>query len=147
MNLEDQAVKPPKPSARSTIEQLGYVESFDAVVDKMYAYVAYKETKADGKWVIRIKPSVTVGTLVDPNSPAIKKAITKAFGHEQKFAVWGHTIKPKEGDPRLVETRILVDKKGNPSAVEVHVITRKADSSAREPAVMSVPWPVPEKEA
>ena len=46
-----QTVEPPKSSPSMAVEQLGYVESFDAVVDKMYALVVYKETKTDsGKW-------------------------------------------------------------------------------------------------
>lgn len=45
MNDNDQIVKAPKSSSHTEVEQLAYVESFDAVVDKTYAYVVYKETR------------------------------------------------------------------------------------------------------
>ena len=60
MSDGDQVVHAPKSSPHTEVEQLAYVESFDAVVDKDYAFVVYKETRTDsGKWVLRIKGSVS----------------------------------------------------------------------------------------
>jgi hypothetical protein len=129
-------------SSHVEVEQLAYVESFDAVADKDYAYVVYKETRSDtGKWVVRIKGSVTAGATIDPESSALKGALKKAANHDEPHLVWGFNLKPKENDPRLVESRILLGADGKPSAVELHLITRKADHSAREEQVVTAPWP------
>ena len=142
MNDNDQVVKAPKSSSHTEVEQLAYLESFDAVVDKAYAFVVYKEKKVDsGKWVIRIKGSVTAGTVFDPDSPSLKNAFKKAAGHEEPYIVWGFNLQSKEGDPRLVENRVLIDKNGKPSALEIHLITRKADGSARDKELVSIEWP------
>lgn len=140
--MSDQVVHAPKSSPHMEVEQLAYLESFDAVADKDYAYVVYKETKTDsGKWVIRIKGSVTAGTVFDPDATALKGAFKKAAGHEEPYLVWGFNLLPKDNDPRLVENRVLIDGDGNPTALEIHLITRKADHSARDEQVATVPWP------
>jgi hypothetical protein len=142
VNDSDQVVQAPKSSSHTQVEQLAYLESFDAVVDKDYAFVVYKETKTDsGKWVMRIRGSGTPGTLLDPDSPALKGAIKKAAGHDQPHVVWGFSLQPTENDPRLVENRVLIDGEGKPSALEVHLITRKADNSARDEKLVTVDWP------
>jgi hypothetical protein len=142
MSDSDQVVHAPKSSAHTEVEQLAYVDSFDAIVDKDYAFVVYKETKVDtGKWVMRIKGSVTAGTAFDPESSALKAALKRAAGHDEPHLVWGFNLQPSEGDPRLVENRILIDGDGKPTALELHLITRKADGSARDEKVVTVPWP------
>ena len=142
MNANDQVVKAPKSSSHTEVEQLAYIESFDAVVDKTYAFVVCKEKRLDsGKWVIRIKGSVTAGTVFDPDNASLKNALKKAAGHEEPHIVWGFNLQSKENDPRLVENRVLIDKNGEPSALEIHLITRKADGSAREKEVVSIEWP------
>ncbi len=142
MSDSDQVVTAPKSSPHIRVEQLAYVESFDAVVDRDYAYVVYRETKTDsGKWVMKIKGSATAGAMFDPDSSALKSALKKAAGHDQPHLVWGFHLQPKEGDPRLVENRILLDGDGKPSALEVHLITRKADGSAREEKIVAADWP------
>ena len=55
MSSDDQAVKPPKTTDRMEVEQLGYIESFDAVIDRKYAYCAWREITPDGKWKAKIK--------------------------------------------------------------------------------------------
>ncbi len=142
MNHSNQVVTAPKSSSHTEVEKLAYLESFDAVVDKDYAFVVYKETKTDsGKWVIRIKGSVTAGTVFDPDNSALKAALKKAAGHDEPRVVWGFNLQRKEGDPRLVENRIILDGDGMPSAIEVHLVTRKGDGSAREEQVATADWP------
>ncbi len=142
METSDQVVIAPKSSAHTQVEQLGYIESFDAVVDRDYAFVVYRETDvASGKWVIRIKGSVTAGTVLDPDNPSLKKAFKKAAGHDEPYVVWGFNLLPKENDPRLVENRIVLSDSGKPVALEVHLITRKTDCSARGEELLSVDWP------
>jgi hypothetical protein len=142
MDTNDQVVTAPKTSSSITIEQLAYLESFDAVIDKDYAFVVYKETKTDsGKWVIRIKGLATAGAVLDPDSSAFKTAIKKAVGHDETHFVWGFNLQPKQGDPRLVENRVMLGSDGKPFALEVHLVTRKADSSAREEQIATTVWP------
>lgn len=139
---EDQIIGLPKSSAHMDMEQLAYVSSFDAVVDKEYAYLVYKETNLDtGKWVVRIKGSVTAGTVFDPANVSLKNALKKAAAHDEAYAVWGFNLKPTDRDPRLVENRIFFDERGNPTALEVHLITRKADRSPMQEQSVRVPWP------
>lgn len=143
MNDNDHIVKAPKSSSHIEVDELAYIESFDAVVDKTYAYVVYKEKKVEsGKWVIRIKGSVTAGAVFDPDNASLKNAFKKAAGHEEPYIVWGFNLPPKENDPRLVENRVLINENGKPTAVEIHLITRKADGSAREKEQVSIEWPV-----
>lgn len=142
MSNGDQILHAPKSSSHTEVEQLAYVESFDAVADRDYAFVIYKETKANtDKWVVRIKGSVTAGEVFDPGSPALKSAIKKAVGHDEPYVVWGFHLQPSESDPRLVENRLLLGSDGKPSALELHLITRKADHSAPDEEVVTVPWP------
>ena len=44
-------------------------------------------------------------------------------------------------DPRLVENRLLFDENKKPTGVEMRLVTRNADGSAREEKVVSFPWP------
>ena len=142
MSNGDQVVQAPKSSSHTQVEQLAYVEAFDAVVDKDYAFVVYKETKVGtGKLVLRIKASVTAGTVFDPASSAFKGALKKAAGHDEPHLVWGFQLQPSENDPRRVENRVLIDGDGKPTALELHLVTRKADHSARDEKVVTVPWP------
>jgi hypothetical protein len=142
MDTNDQVVTAPKSSSQAEVEQLAYLESFDAVIDKDYALVVYKETKTDsGKWVIRTKGSGMAGAVFDPDSSVFKTTLKKAAGHDESYFVWGFNLQPKEGDPRLVENRVILGSDGKPSALEVHLVTRKADSSAREEQVATATWP------
>ncbi|MCP4376454.1 MAG: hypothetical protein GY794_09800 [bacterium] len=142
MNNSRQLVHAPKSSPNMEIKQLAYLESFDAVMDRDYAFVIYKETGADtGKWVVRIKGSLTAGTVIEPESFALKSALKKAAKHNEPYIVWGFNLKPSEKDPRLIETRVLIDASGKPTAMELHLITRKSDQSPRDKKVTKVPWP------
>ena len=117
MNSNDQVVSSPKSTSHTDVAELAYVESFDAVADKDYAYVIYRETKvATGKWVLRIKGSVTAGAVFDPDSGALKTAVKKAANHDEPYLVWGFNLRPSENDPRLDEKRILLNADGKPSA-------------------------------
>jgi lantibiotic modifying enzyme len=96
-----QAIPIPKSSSGITYEQLGYLESFDAVVDKLYAFLVYKEIRNDNsKWRIHVKGSVTAGTVFDPANKSLENAVQKAHAHEEKYLVWGFNLLPKEDDPR-----------------------------------------------
>ncbi len=136
----EQLLKLPKEGAYK-YEQLEYIESTDDMVNKTYAYLAYKETSASsGDWRVRISGTVTAGTVMDPKM-MVKKAEEMERAGKDHF-VWGFNLKPKEGsnDVRLVETRIF-QKGGKPEHVEIHLITRNADGTAKEEKVGRFNWP------
>lgn len=140
--MSDQVVQAPGSSAHIAVEQLAYLESFDAVVDKDYALVAYKETKTDtGTWVVRIKSASTAGATIDPDSKSLQQAFKKAAAHDEEYVVWGYNLTPRDGDPRLVENRIFVGGDAKPTHVEIHLVTRKADGSPMEEQVARFDWP------
>lgn len=136
----EQLLKLPKEGTYK-YEQLGYLESHDDVVNKTYAYLAYKETSASsGDWRVRISATVTAGTMMDPKMMVKKSEEAERSGNGH--FIWGFQLKPREGsnDTRLVETRVF-QKEGKPTHVEVHLITRNADGSAKEEKVGRFDWP------
>ena len=137
-----QAIPLPKSSSSIEYEQLGYLDSFDAVVDKLYALLIYKETRtSNSKWVVRIKGSVVAGSVFDPDNSSLENAIQKAHAHREEYVVWGFNLTPKDNDPRLVENRLFFNEEGEPTKIEVHLITRDPDSNALPEKVVSVDWP------
>jgi hypothetical protein len=136
-----QAIDLPKSSSSILYEQLGYIDSFDAVVDKLYAFLIYKETSTDNKkWVVRIKSSVTAGAVFDPENKSLQSAIQKAHAHKQAYVVWGFNLVPKGDDPRLVENRIFYDENGEFSKFEVHLVTRDNEGKALPEKVVTINW-------
>lgn len=136
----EQLLKLPKEGTYK-YEQLGYLESHDDMVDKTYAYLAFKETSASsGDWRVRVTGTVTAGTLFDPKMMA--KESEKAERSGKDHFIWGFNLKPRDGsnDPRLVETRVF-QSAGKPTHVEVHLITRNKDNSAKEEKVLKFNWP------
>ncbi len=136
----EQLLKLPKEGAYK-YEQLAYLESTDDVISKTYAYLAYKETSASsGEWRVRVSATVTTGIMMDPKMMVKKSEETQRSGKE--YFEWGYTLRPKDGsnDKRLVETRVY-QKEGKPTHVEIHLITRNADGSAKEEKVGRFDWP------
>lgn len=137
-----QAIPLPKSSSSITYEQLGYLESFDAVVDKLYAFLVYKETRSsNNKWVVRIKGSVVAGTVFDPENRSLENAIRKELAHGNEYLVWGFNLVPKDQDPRLVENRLFFDENGEMTKIELHLITRDPDNNGLPEKVLEVSWP------
>lgn len=137
-----QTIPLPKSSASITYEQLGYVESFDAVVDKLYALLIYKETRTNnGKWVVRIKGSVTAGSVFDLDNRSLENAIRSSMAHGEEYVVWGFNLTPKDNDPRLVENRLFFNENGEPAKIEIHLITRDPNGAALPEKVLNVDWP------
>ncbi|MFT3684554.1 MAG: hypothetical protein QM783_06425 [Phycisphaerales bacterium] len=59
----------PASSATQEIVELGYLESYDAVLNDDYAFGAYKETdKSDGSWRVRIKARHLTGVVFEPEA-------------------------------------------------------------------------------
>ncbi len=143
--MSEQILSLPKSSSSTNYVQLGYLDSYDAVVDKVYAFLVYKEEKTDtGKWLVRISSACTAGTMIDAEQSAIKSNIQRALAKGEEYVVWGFNFSTTEQDPRVVENRIYFDGNQKITHIEVHLVTRKADGSPNEEKVLKVDWPVTE---
>lgn len=137
-----QAISLPKSSNSIVYEQMGYLDSFDAVVDKLYAYLIYKETKtSNGKWAVRIKGSASPGATFDPENRSLETAIQKAYAHGKQYLVWGFNLVPKDADPCFVENRLFLGNEGEPTKIELHLTTRNPEGAALEEKIETVDWP------
>ena len=133
---------PPKSTDRLKVTELAYLNSYDVITDKDYAYLAYKEEKTDtGKWVLRISAKSTAGGYIDPEHPSFISNLDKAAASGQNYMVFGFNLQPSGNDPRLVESRVYFDNSKKPTHVEIHLVTRKADGSPTEKQVAKIDWP------
>lgn len=140
--MSQQLVKAPASSAHTKVEQLAYLEAYDAVLDGDYALVVYAETKtASGQTVVKIKSKNTPGSTFDPSNESFRKALRRSVVQGEDYLGWGFCFSTSESDPRVVETHVYGDEQGRPTALEVHLVTRKLDGSAGAPQVARIPWP------
>jgi len=137
-----QVILPPKSSDRLEVTQLAYLNSYDVITNKDYAYVAYKEKKTDtGKWMLRISAKCTAGASIDPDHAIFQKNLETAADKGEKYMIFGFNMEPKGEDPRLVQNRLYFDESKAPTHIEIHVVTRKADGSPTEKQVAKFDWP------
>jgi hypothetical protein len=140
-NDSDQLVSPPKSTDSAKVTQLGYIHSYDGVVDKDYAYVAYKEENPRG-WRLKILGKVTAGTAIDPSHPSFRSNMAAAARKGEDHILIGFSMTPKsDDDPRLVQNRVFFDEDLVPSHVEMHLVTRKASGKPTELQVVRFDWP------
>lgn len=137
-----QLISPPKSSDRKTVTQLAYLNSFDEVISRDYAFVVYKEAdNKTGKWHLKIKSKETANTSIDPQHPTFRKNLSKAANEGKNYLTTGFNLEPRDGDPRLVENRVYFNQSLEPQYLEIHLITRKSDGSAKDKQVVKVAWP------
>ncbi len=139
---DKQLLSAPESSGSTKIEELSYINSYDIIANRDYAYLAYKMTNTKtGKWILKIKAKVTSSTSIDPNDRSLRRSIMKAANEGKDYITTGFSLTPKDNDPRLVENRVYFDKALNPSYVEIHIVTRNVDGSATEKKVVKFKWP------
>jgi hypothetical protein len=143
MSPDNQIVSAPASTSTTEIEPLGYLASYDAVIDRDYAYALWKETKtSDGSWTLRFKGSCTAGGKIDPKHPSFRSNLAAAARNGEEYVVLGFSFRPSEADPRQVELRTFFDSKTlAPQRAEMHLVTRYADGSATDPQVLKFDWP------
>ena len=123
----------------ASYQQLAYVESYDAVLDCDYAFVAYRETDSNGDWRVRIASAGTAGAVFEP---AMMKSNARSAGAQGKpWFQWGYSFDPSADDLRTIQFRVHV-KDGQPSEIEIFVQLRKFDGSADAAKSVTFPWPV-----
>jgi hypothetical protein len=133
-----QLVDIPADTTSVRYQRLGYLDAYDAVLDCDYAFVAYRETDADGSWRVRIRSSQTAGAVFEP---AMMQKNARAAGArgEPSFA-WGYSFDPSPSDVRCIRFLVHVQD-GQPAAIEMFVQLRRADGSADLPVTARFPWP------
>jgi len=138
----ERTVSLPKDTWAKEYKELAYLSSQDAVTGFNYEYLAFKETKKKtGEWKLRIKGSKTAGTFFRPDSASLKRTIKKAAKEGKNYIVHGFQMMPAKNDPRLVENRLYFDKSLQPTAIEMHVVTRNADGSPKKRKIVKFAWP------
>ena len=136
MNLQLPLIEAPTSDNYRVYETLGYLDAYDAVLNDDYAFVAFKETdKSSGSYEIKIKSKGTAGAAFDP--AMIRAKCREAGAHSQPYFTWGYSCEPSAGDPRRIEFRVH-QSNGVPDALEIVVVTRKADGSAQEPKSLRI---------
>jgi len=138
--MDQQLVHAPASSSDTKVEQLAYLESYDAIADTDYALVVYAETKS-GKTVVKVKSKSTAGSTFDPENTSFRQSLRSSVVRGEAFLIWGFQFSTSESDPRVVENHVFGDERGNPTALEVHLVPRKIDGSAGEAKVVRIDWP------
>jgi len=141
MNIQQPLIEAPASDNYRAVQTLGYLDAYDAVLNDDYAFVAFKETeKSSGSYEIKIKSRHTAGAVFDP--AMIRAKCREAGAHNQPYFTWGYSCEPSAGDPRRIEFRVH-QRNGAPDALEIVVVTRKADGSAQDPkSLVAIESPV-----
>lgn len=141
-DMENQLIYPPKSSGCKLTSQLAYLSSYDAIIDKDYAFVVYKEENIKkGEWKLKVKSRETADTSIDPAHPLFRRKMSEAAKSGKNYFVMGFAISPRDGDPRRVESRIYFNDLFQPQYYQLHLVTRNADGTPTEERFTKVPWP------
>ncbi len=127
--LPHQLIEAPASDTYRTYETLGYVEAYDAILNGDYAFVAFRETdRSTGVSIVKISSKGTAGASFDP--AAMRNRCREAGAKNEPYFTWGYSFTPSVGDPRQIEFRVH-QTAGVPVALEIFVVTRRADGSAQ----------------
>jgi hypothetical protein len=138
----EQLLHPPKSSGYKEITQLGYLDAYDGVIDKDYAFVVYKEANTKkGEWKLKVRSKQTANTSIDPSHPILRRKMAEAVKAGKEYIVMGFSMTPRGSDPRLVENRIYFNEQLQPQCMQLHLIMRNPDGSPTAEKVIRVAWP------
>jgi hypothetical protein len=140
---QDQLVDVPEVTNNYTERtQIAYAQSDDAMANMTYAYVAFVEKDLNsGEWKIIIRGHKTAGSTFNPFHSAFKRKCNEAAKKGEAYFVHGFSMKARSADSRNIEHRVYVDKAGNPTFLELYLVTRNPDGSPKEPVSTKVEWP------
>ena len=89
-------IEAPASDSSRLYETLGYVQTYDAVLNSNYAFVAYRETdRASGSSIVKISSKGTAGASFDP--AAIRNRCREAGARNQPYFTWGYSFTPSAG--------------------------------------------------
>jgi hypothetical protein len=143
-----QLVHAPGSDRRTEVTELGYIDAHDDVQGKDYACVIYKEQdRRSGEWELKVKlkGGVSRTTSIKPDTSSFRRRMSDAAAEGMKYFLWGYHMDPSEDDARRIENRIYFSDTGKPQYLQVHLVTRNRDGSAKEAKVARVKWPATEQ--
>ena len=136
--MTTQKLSLPSPVPGQTLQQLAYLEAYDAVLDCDYAFLAWQETDGDGSMRVRIRSSQTAGAVFEAD--AIARQARAAGARGEPWFAWGYSFDPSPSDPRCIRFRVLVAD-GKPAAIEMFVQLRRADGQPADAQQVTFAWP------
>ena len=122
----------------ASYQHLAYLDTYDAVLNSDYAFVAYKETDSNGDWRVRIKSAQTAGGVFEPDAMRSNARSTGAQG--KSWFQWGYSCDPSASDARNIQFRVHV-KDGQPNEIEIIAQLRKFDGTADAQKSVTFAWP------
>jgi hypothetical protein len=136
--LYSQKCSPSNPSEK--IDRLGYLEQKDDVDNEIFGFVACKRQNLNtGEWDVIIQSNIALGAGLT-NAQATEKA-GQAQLEGTDYIKFGLPLNPLgQNDLRRIEYR-LYQQNGAPTKIELFVVLRNSDRTAKQPKTLSVNWP------
>jgi hypothetical protein len=130
---------PPK-DTNIAYSQLGYIDAYDGIINQYYAFIVFKEINRRGN-LTTLGIGGNIATGITLSNERGQKLAAQAHKEGMPFATVGNPIPPlAEGDPRTVQYRILQED-GQPTELEIFIVTRDNTGKAKEPKSLKVKWP------
>lgn len=136
-----------KTSTDYEVNVLGYLEERDdippreGVQKQWYGFIICRIkdlTKSSNNVEVKIASNWLTGTTFTSEKALQLAAKSQKEGKE--YIMWGEPYKPVgDLDPKRVEYR-LYQENGQPTAVEVYVVMRNAERTAKEPKTLRIAW-------
>ncbi|MDD5162969.1 MAG: hypothetical protein PHD95_02060 [Candidatus ainarchaeum sp.] len=122
------------------IDRLGYLEQKDDVDNETFGFVVCKRQNLNtGEWDVIIQSNIAVGAGLT-NAQATEKT-SEAQSQGQDYLKFGLPFNPLgQNDLRNIEYR-LYQQNGLPAKIELFVVLRNSDRTAKQPKILSVNWP------
>ncbi|MDH5720176.1 MAG: penicillin-binding protein activator LpoB [Spirochaetia bacterium] len=110
---------------------LGFTGNYDEIQEKFYGFLLFKEIKMpSGEETLKVISNIVISNVFTMKN--LQKTAKEAFEKNKEYDTFGYSIMPKKGDNLALEYRIY-QKKGKPSAIEIYLVTRNIDWSAKKP--------------
>lgn len=134
---EDMQKKYCTSSATEKCECLGYLEGYDDILRSAYAFTICKVSylKA-GDYEIVIRSNLVTGTSLTK-----EKARELAKTADKEYFTYGKPFDASDpAENRHIEYRFY-QQNGEPTAIEIFLVTRDNQGNAKSPKTVKVPWP------
>ncbi|MFC1504751.1 CsgG/HfaB family protein [Spirochaetota bacterium] len=132
--------KCPEGNKNTTVENLGFIESYDDIAEVNYSFAICRITSLDKPyWEIYIRAGEAhISARIDAKRAQVEAQ--KAKKKKKKYFEWGKVVKPTKYDARRVELRFY-QKKGIVTDIELVLVTRDKERKAKEEKRLKVKWP------
>jgi len=121
-------------------EVMGYLEEKDDVLNLYYAFLVCKTTNLNtGELEMKIRSNILTGTSL--TSAQALEFSEKAVGEGKAYVIRGSPFVPEGAlDKRKIEYR-LNQENGKPVSLEILLILRNSDRTAKPEKTLSIDWP------